>query len=165
MLAIDGRRLILEIVRPRAWCCMGACLRKHESPMSVRFRLLPLRRDAMSRVLIAAAGTWRSGWCRRDRTRSGFWRKHKMLSTARVQGLQCHLTLFFLILFCQKPIRHFARPPNWQTCVNCFKNTISFLYLILPLEVSTFLSFLYLHCSPFCSNDSTASILYVCIVN
>ncbi len=37
-----------------------------EACVCVGFRLWPLRREDSSRVLIGAAGTWRSDWRRRD---------------------------------------------------------------------------------------------------
>ncbi len=51
-----------------ALCAMlrEACACKRDAPMSVSIRLWPLRRDDRSRVLIGAAGTWRSDWRRRD---------------------------------------------------------------------------------------------------
>ncbi len=43
-----------------------ACVRKCDAPMSVRIRLWPLSREDSPRVLIGAAGTWRSDWRRWD---------------------------------------------------------------------------------------------------
>ncbi len=39
---------------------------KRDALKCVRIRNWPLRRDDRLRVLIGAAGTWRSDWCRRD---------------------------------------------------------------------------------------------------
>ncbi len=43
-----------------------ACVCKRDAPTCVRIRLWPLRRDDSLRVLIGAAGMWRSDWRRRD---------------------------------------------------------------------------------------------------
>ncbi len=43
-----------------------ACVCKRDAPTCVRIRLWPLRRDDSSRVMIGAAGVWRSDWRRRD---------------------------------------------------------------------------------------------------
>ncbi len=39
---------------------------KRDAPKCVRIHLWPLRRDDSSRVLIGAAGVWRSDWRRRN---------------------------------------------------------------------------------------------------
>ncbi len=44
------------------------CVLSCESPMCVRIRLWPLRRDDSSRVLIGTGGTWRSDWPDRVQT-------------------------------------------------------------------------------------------------
>ncbi len=39
-----------------------ACVWKRDAPKCIRIRLWPLRRDGSSRVVIGAAGMWRSDW-------------------------------------------------------------------------------------------------------
>ncbi len=43
-----------------------ACVCRRDALECVRIHLWPLRREHRSRVLIGAAGTWRSDWRRRD---------------------------------------------------------------------------------------------------
>ncbi len=63
------KNYIGKVTTKRVMLC-EACVCERDAPKCVRIRLLPVRRDDSSRVLVGAAGLWRSDWRRRKCGRS-----------------------------------------------------------------------------------------------
>ncbi len=80
--AIMGTKYYIGKKQPWTWCCVKrACV--GVTRQSVRIHLWPLTRDDSARVLIGAAGMWRSDWRRRNMGAPNGQRACRLLALAR----------------------------------------------------------------------------------